>query len=175
MKKSQFTTYLTIFISVIILGLPAFAQKKKSQNVAINFSNIIGKWSISTLTPKMADTAAAGLKRSTSHDTTNKTAATQTQARPKVDKGKYAEINKSVRRFNNSTFEFFPDKTTVITRNSKPDKYSWKKKKKTMLVLKNVTTKEKISLQVLKLNSDTLHFTQNLNSGSLDVIFVKVK
>jgi len=175
MKKSQLTSYLTIFITIIILGLPALAQKKQSQVPAVNFSNILGKWSILQITPRMTDTAATGLQRSTSHDTTNKTTANQPQTKARPEKAKFAEMNKNVRRFNNSTFEFFPDKTTVITRNSKPDKYSWKKKKKTMLVLKNVTTKEKISLQVLKLNSDTLHFTQALTTGSLDVIYIKVK
>jgi len=43
MKKNQLTAYLLLFISVLIIGIPAVAQKTGSAAVQINFKDLTGK------------------------------------------------------------------------------------------------------------------------------------
>ena len=174
MKKNQLTAYLLLFISVLIIGIPAVAQKSGSAAVQINFKDLTGKWQYLKTTTVL--NASAYIKQpASSGDTTRKQATTTSSVnRQQLDKSKLREISKGTSVFKNSSLEFFPDQTVVKTNANKSDKYTWKKKKNT-LTLKNLSSKEKIKVEVLNLKSDTLKFAENFESGSLYIFYLRVK
>ncbi|MCX6286913.1 MAG: hypothetical protein NTY96_07350 [Bacteroidetes bacterium] len=140
MKKRQLTSYLSIFISLIILGFTASAQVTNPKPATINFQDLLGKW-------KTVRIAA---------DNFFQPPAPKPVVSPTI-------------------MEFLPDKTATKTSGEKSEKYSWKTKKKNILLTKNLTTKEKTKMEVFKLNSDTLLVTQYLKNGNLYIFYLKVK
>ncbi|MCX6280457.1 MAG: hypothetical protein NTU51_00660 [Bacteroidetes bacterium] len=170
MKKNKLTVYLSILISLILLGTYASAQETVSKPVnTVNFPDLLGKWKthrisanniFQPLPPKPAV-----------QDTAKKQAAPQ----QKMDKTQMVELKKTAVAMRNSVMEFLPDKSAVKTTADKSEKYSWKTKKKDLLTIKNLTTKEKTKMQIFKLNSDTLQVVQILKSGNLYVFYLREK
>ena len=92
-----------------------------------------------------------------------------------MDKARLAELKKAAVDKTEAILEFFPDKSLVKTTGDKSDKYSWKPKKKNKMIVKNLKTKEKVKVEIFKLNKDTLQLSEQLKTGKLYILYLKVK
>ena len=184
MKKGILIIYLSLVVPALLPGYTASAQKKAPIPVQVNFHDIIGKWKyikslpysmyLSTLA-KPASTQPASAKPASPHDTATKKAETQKTTQPLTpeEKNKRIEMKKSALSVKSSGMEFLPDKTAMKTYPDKTEKYTWKEKKNNTMIITNLTTKEKIKTEVLKLKNDTLQLLEHLSSGDVYVLYLR--
>ena len=163
---------MSLFISVVIPGLTASAQKKDSKPVNINFLDIIGKWTYLQTKPNI-NIQKAQVKQETFVSDTAKTKPANRTAIP-LDKNKFREWHKASLTFNNTSLEFLSGKKLIKTR-SDTVTYSWKKSGNNFLNLKNLKTNEKTRFEVRTLNSDTLQLAEYFDVGSLYFFYLRAK
>lgn len=176
MKKRQLTSYLSIFISLIMLGFTASAQVTNPKPATINFQDLLGKWKTVRIAADNFFQPPAPKPVVSPTDTSKKQAAPKPTADIRnMDRKSLVNLKNTAISMKNSILEFLPDKTATKTSGEKSEKYSWKTKKKNILLTKNLTTKEKTKMEVFKLNSDTLLVTQYLKNGNLYIFYLKVK
>ncbi|MEI6889184.1 MAG: hypothetical protein ACOYM0_03305 [Bacteroidales bacterium] len=174
MKKYQLSILLSFFISALFLGLNTSAQVANSKTTGINFQDLPGKWKTINIT---ADNVFQKKPKQSSPGgtTKNNEAVRQTTGLPQMDKARLAELKKAAVDKTEAILEFFPDKSLVKTTGDKSDKYSWKPKKKNKMIVKNLKTKEKVKVEIFKLNKDTLQLSEQLKTGKLYILYLKVK
>ena len=188
MKNKQITVFVSFLILVIISGFTVSAQKTTPGSVPIDFKNIVGKWNYvqvkqilnadqaakSNILPPADENAPPPKPKPAPKDTSNKKTGAQAPGqRSKTAKNQYPDVNKGIRMFINTTFEFTADKKAVLTNASKSEKYSWKKGKDNILIIKNLKTNEKFNLEIQKLTSDTLKFEEHFTSGGIKALYRK--
>ena len=198
MKKSKLPLYLSVLISLIILGLSASAQNAAPKPATIDVRNIVGKWRIVGISAnnfsKQSGSKAVSVDKPVVPvvdksevivdqplDSVKKPAPPQPKTNPpqtdlqKKDRSQLYELKKSATALRGWKFEFFADKTGVKTSGDKKEKLTWKTNKKNILLIKNRTTKEQTEMEILKLTSDTLQAAQIANSGKIYVFYLKEK
>jgi len=159
----------------MILGFNTSAQQKNSTTGTINLQDLIGKWKPTKVSP--TNFFQSNLTKPISHPDTSrgKAVTPKTGNKSQPDQNKRLELKTTAHSIRSLTLEFLADNNATKTYPDKTDKYSWKKKKKNILVFKNLTTNEKNNIEIFKLNSDTLQVEEHLTSGNLYVFYLKVK
>ena len=177
MKRTKLTVYLSIFISLVILGISTSAQNTNPKPVTINFKDLIGKWKANRIAAYNFFLPPAPKTSGAAKDTTKKQEIKTLQKSDvkNMDRSQLMELKKIAMSMKTSVIQFSPDKTAVRTAGEKTEKFTWKTKKKDILLTKNLATMEKGKMQIIKLNSDTLQVEQFLKSGNLYFLYIKEK
>jgi hypothetical protein len=173
-KNKSFFGFL-LFISILILGFSAIAQKSSTKPAKINFKDLVGKWTYQGTTPQLIIPQSTKTPSAAPADTSKSAPAHPQSDVVKLDKNKFAPMHKAVTVFNNSNLEFLADKSCVKTKGENKVSYTWKNSGKNVLYLKTAQSKDKIKLEVRALNSDTLLLSQSFETGSLYFFYLREK
>ena len=175
MGKNKSAIGFLLFISILILGFSAMAQKTSTKPAKINFKELPGKWTYQGTTTHLTIPQTAVKPASTPVDSTKALSAHPQSDAMKVDRNKAAPMHNAVITFNNSNLEFLADKSCVKIKGENKVTYTWKNSGKNILQLKSPKSKDKIKLEICTLNSDTLLMSQSFEIGSVYFFYLREK
>ena len=174
MKKPLFLLTTLVFSSILFLTLTARAQES-TEGKKIKAKNLYGKWKVTRAdllnAPSIEQMKAAAMPTDTSK------AATQGKGARTADQvalRNRMNLENFMHNEAKSTMELFPNKTAIKIYNTKVFNLTWKLKG-SVIVAKDVITKKKYRLRIVKWADGTIIVEQTTPAGDIRIVYEREK